>query len=348
MIRTYGVKITGARTESDIEKITNNLSTLLKTSKNNSRKIIQEKSIIKKNTTIEKANKVKTAIEKTGVMCKVFSSYKKDDLSKYINETLREKLGEDINQADNLKKKQKKNCINYCAIPDEADILSIISNTMSNSLKRSIVICTSGIYWSKSFGVESSKHYVSWSDVYKAKSKIVGKTTKISISKDINIPLIGCSKIRKNLLPTLIEISETLHKEKIDEKIKPQTKPGLTKRDKLERKDKFIAALYFLPIAAIAIITNTPADTGPFSQEQVCRAGIATVVRKDPFIINTEKISGNIFYTFYRRPSDGSLWRNRCKLSGSKIIWGTRTGRWRTLKEDSPVFFSVHNHRARA
>ncbi len=78
-----------------------------------------------------------------------------------------------------------------------------------------------------------------------------------------------------------------------------------------------------------------------FSKEQISKAGIATVMSKDPGIIKIDKVSKDIVYLSYLRPSDGKHWAYRCKVEGNRIIWASDTGRWRDHKEDSVLTYTI-------
>jgi hypothetical protein len=82
---------------------------------------------------------------------------------------------------------------------------------------------------------------------------------------------------------------------------------------------------------------------------RVCRAAIAVVMGRDVAIIGVVKIEDGIAYTSYTRPSDSSVWKNRCKIEGDRIVWGTVDafgpgsgfGPWRVRPDDERVTFSI-------
>ena len=82
-------------------------------------------------------------------------------------------------------------------------------------------------------------------------------------------------------------------------------------------------------------------ETGQFTKEQVCKAGIATVMGRVPANMNTDRVQNDVIYISYRRANDGSHWVYKCKLEGERIIWGSDNGRWRTHEADSKVIFNV-------
>ncbi len=82
----------------------------------------------------------------------------------------------------------------------------------------------------------------------------------------------------------------------------------------------------------------------PISQQfQVCRATIATLMHQNIEIINIDRSENNIYYMSYERPDDGTIWKNRCKLSGSNVVWAAEPdGRWRTHPEDSKITYNIY------
>lgn len=84
-------------------------------------------------------------------------------------------------------------------------------------------------------------------------------------------------------------------------------------------------------VAAEAVITK----------EHICKAGIAKIMGRDPKIIKVLRNEDGIVHLQYIRMNDGSLWSNRCRVEGSRIIWASDTGRWRDDPRDEKVTFTV-------
>lgn len=74
----------------------------------------------------------------------------------------------------------------------------------------------------------------------------------------------------------------------------------------------------------------------------ICSATIATVFGQPIEIMTTEPQSDNpeIYVVTYKRPDDGTVWVNKCKVEGDRVIWGAIDGRWRTHNLDSKITFS--------
>lgn len=94
-------------------------------------------------------------------------------------------------------------------------------------------------------------------------------------------------------------------------------------------------------ILAIAITVGGPAIAadGP-TAAAICKAGIATLMGRDPKIIRA-KDGGDVVRLSYVRENDGSLWEYRCKIEGSEIIWASKTGRWRTDPADEKLRYKA-------
>jgi hypothetical protein len=82
-------------------------------------------------------------------------------------------------------------------------------------------------------------------------------------------------------------------------------------------------------------------DKGAFSENQICKAGIAKIMGRDPAIIKIDRVALDAIYLSYVRSDDQSKWKYKCKLKDSRINWGSDTGRWRTHPMDSKVTFKV-------
>lgn len=100
-----------------------------------------------------------------------------------------------------------------------------------------------------------------------------------------------------------------------------------------------IISLFLIFLASFSAAAN-------FTTEQVCRAGIATVMSKPLSIITVDKQKGDVLYLSYMRRSDSSIWRYKCQIKGFKIHWGSvdpngTEGRWRTHPLDEKVTFKT-------
>ena len=82
----------------------------------------------------------------------------------------------------------------------------------------------------------------------------------------------------------------------------------------------------------------TPAET-----VSVCKAAIAELFGHSPRIMKTAPFQG-VTRVLYRRPDDGKLWANDCKVDGDRIMWRSVDvvpGRWRNDPADEVLTFKV-------
>jgi hypothetical protein len=78
-----------------------------------------------------------------------------------------------------------------------------------------------------------------------------------------------------------------------------------------------------------------------FTDNQVCKAGIATAMGRDPETMITELQASDVIHVSYIRQSDGSLFTYKCRIEGNQILWGNIDGRWRNNSADSVITYST-------
>ena len=105
-------------------------------------------------------------------------------------------------------------------------------------------------------------------------------------------------------------------------------------------------------IALLIVLQLTSAyaktvDLGAFNERQICKAAISIVMGRSPSIMSIDRIEGGVVYLSYVRSNDRSRWHYRCKIQGSKIVWASETGRWRTDREDSVITFTISGNTLR-
>jgi hypothetical protein len=82
-------------------------------------------------------------------------------------------------------------------------------------------------------------------------------------------------------------------------------------------------------------------ELGRFTETEICRAGIATIMSKNVGIVAFDGKSGSSYKFHYIRDFDKSRWDLRCYLDGNKLVWATKDGPWRTRAGDEPVHWRV-------
>ena len=86
-----------------------------------------------------------------------------------------------------------------------------------------------------------------------------------------------------------------------------------------------------------------PVDLGPFDEQSICKAVIATIMGRSPSIIEVDQVIAKTVFLSYLR-ADNTHWSYRCKLEGSRAIWASSHGRWRTHPMDAEITFYVEGN----
>jgi hypothetical protein len=81
-----------------------------------------------------------------------------------------------------------------------------------------------------------------------------------------------------------------------------------------------------------------------FSEYEIAAATIASLMGRKANIMKVKSDDGDIFYVKYKR-SDNTYWANKCKFDGSRVIWGSREGRWRTHPADDRITYKVSGNK---
>ncbi|HXO71278.1 MAG TPA: hypothetical protein VN838_20130 [Bradyrhizobium sp.] len=79
----------------------------------------------------------------------------------------------------------------------------------------------------------------------------------------------------------------------------------------------------------------------PYAPEAICRTAIASIMGRDPKIVQVTRVAGDILFLSYVRPIDNFVWDYRCKIEGNRVIWASEPGRWREDPKDDKVFFEI-------
>ena len=75
---------------------------------------------------------------------------------------------------------------------------------------------------------------------------------------------------------------------------------------------------------------STPASR--FTATQLCKAGIAVTMGRSASNMSASETGGIVDLSYVR--DDGTEWTYRCKVEGTRIIWGAPGGRWRDTAAD--------------
>ena len=98
--------------------------------------------------------------------------------------------------------------------------------------------------------------------------------------------------------------------------------------------------------ADLGVVPSKVEPTKPLTAVKtasVCKAAIAELFGHSPRIMKTAPFGG-VTRVLYRRPDDGKLWTNDCRLDGNRIMWRSVDvipGRWRDHPADEVLTFKV-------
>lgn len=116
---------------------------------------------------------------------------------------------------------------------------------------------------------------------------------------------------------------------------------GLSKR----QRSSFKRYLVWGTIGSVAVILAVGAltmpDKGQFTDGEVCRAGVSTIMGKPLSIVSVRWASDHYRLSYIRRV-DNTRWNLRCEVRRGKVIWASETGPWRTRPGDAPVYWRVN------
>jgi hypothetical protein len=103
---------------------------------------------------------------------------------------------------------------------------------------------------------------------------------------------------------------------------------------------RILLLFLILPLVLVGCTSKTKPLT-PEEEALISRGAVAVLFGRSIDIVNVERREGDVIYTTYVRPDDGSIWKNKFRFEGSALIWGNADGRWRTHPQDEKLSFSV-------
>ena len=96
-----------------------------------------------------------------------------------------------------------------------------------------------------------------------------------------------------------------------------------------------------LPTAFVLMIAVATAfgDDRSFTNQQICRAAIATIMHKDVGIVSASG-EGTISVTY----SSNGRKTFKCRIEGQRVMWGNADGRWRNHPMDEKVMWETEGN----
>ena len=89
--------------------------------------------------------------------------------------------------------------------------------------------------------------------------------------------------------------------------------------------------------ASISLASAAPS----FEVEAICRTAIASIMGRDPKMMQVTLTAGDVLLLTYVRPIDNFVWNYRCRIEGHRVLWASEPGRWRDDPKDEKVLFEV-------
>src|ERR1700687_2501926 len=88
----------------------------------------------------------------------------------------------------------------------------------------------------------------------------------------------------------------------------------------------FISRLITLTMLSASMSAASAASS--FEVEAICRTAIASIMGRDPKILQVTRTAGDVLFLTYVRPMDNFDWTYRCRIEGNRVVWATERGRW--------------------
>lgn len=124
----------------------------------------------------------------------------------------------------------------------------------------------------------------------------------------------------------------------------------LTKNDGGIKRSLAILFSVIAFVFLISFIQSQPSADLPkgITGFHVCKSAMAAVMGR-PVRIMKASSSRDVVYVNYVRPSDGSKWKNKCRIeSNNRIMWASNNKgdmkRWRNHEMDSKVYYSINDN----
>ena len=96
--------------------------------------------------------------------------------------------------------------------------------------------------------------------------------------------------------------------------------------------------LIIVTLIAVGCYTDSLAQTA-FTYSQICKAGIGTVIGRDPETMFTGIDGRGFLLISFIRDGEEELFTYKCKIIYDRIHWGNVDGRWRDDAADSALTF---------
>jgi hypothetical protein len=100
-------------------------------------------------------------------------------------------------------------------------------------------------------------------------------------------------------------------------------------------------ALRLIAFAMLLTSMSRASAAQAFEVEAICRTAIASIMGRDPKMMQITLTVGDVLFLTYARPMDNFVWTYRCRIEDNRVVWATEPGRWRDDPKDKKIFFEV-------
>jgi hypothetical protein len=94
-------------------------------------------------------------------------------------------------------------------------------------------------------------------------------------------------------------------------------------------------------VAMLSAGVSPASAAAAFEVEAICRTAIASIMGRDPKMMQVTRTAGDVLFLTYVRAMDNFVWTYRCRVEGNRVVWASEPGRWRDDPKDDEVFFEV-------
>jgi hypothetical protein len=94
-------------------------------------------------------------------------------------------------------------------------------------------------------------------------------------------------------------------------------------------------------VAMLSAGVSPASAAAAFEVEAICRTAIASIMGRDPKMMQVSRTDGDVLLLTYVRALDNFVWAYRCRVEGNRVVWASEPGRWRDDPKDDEVFFEV-------
>jgi hypothetical protein len=94
-------------------------------------------------------------------------------------------------------------------------------------------------------------------------------------------------------------------------------------------------------VAMLSAGVSPASAAAAFEVEAICRTAIASIMGRDPKMMQVTRTAGDVLFLTYVRAMDNFVWTYRCRVEGNRVVWASEPGRWRDDPKDDEVFFEI-------